>query len=51
MTVARLTWACQKYFQILNLEYVNSELSYDTDFCTCRGIHRNSELIQLLQAV
>ena len=32
MCVVRYTWACQKLFPILNLQYVKTELSCDADF-------------------
>ena len=33
MVVVRHTWACQKYFPILNPQNVETELSYVADFC------------------
>ena len=41
-----------KVFPILNLQYVETEPSYDSDmiFSVWVGIHINSKLIQLFQA-
>ena len=50
MCVVRHTWASQKFFPILSLQYVKTEMRYDADLLHV-GIHRNSKLIQLFQAV
>lgn len=43
MVVVRHTWACQKQFLILNLQYVKIDLYYDTNFLILVNIHKNSE--------